>query len=70
MIVRMQRQSGILMHISSLPSPYGIGDFGMESFSDKDLNTESSTDAVLSKNLANQPSLNEFLLKFANSILS
>ena len=24
----MKRSSGILMHISSLPSPYGIGTFG------------------------------------------
>ena len=24
------RKSGILMHISSLPSPYGIGSFGAE----------------------------------------
>ena len=23
-----ERESGILMHISSLPGPYGIGDFG------------------------------------------
>ncbi|MBU2236350.1 4-alpha-glucanotransferase, partial [Patescibacteria group bacterium] len=28
----MKRQSGVLMHISSLPSPYGIGDFGTEAF--------------------------------------
>ena len=26
------RSSGILMHISSLPSPYGIGDFGTEAY--------------------------------------
>ncbi len=28
----MQRSSGILMHISSLPSPYGIGTFGKEAY--------------------------------------
>ena len=28
----MQRQSGILMPIFSLPSKYGIGDFGKESY--------------------------------------
>lgn len=27
-----KRESGILMHISSLPSPYGIGDFGEEAY--------------------------------------
>ncbi|MGL5098432.1 MAG: 4-alpha-glucanotransferase, partial [Fusobacteriaceae bacterium] len=27
-----QRSSGILMHISSLPSQYGIGDFGQEAY--------------------------------------
>ena len=26
------RKSGILMHISSLPSPYGIGTFGKEAY--------------------------------------
>jgi 4-alpha-glucanotransferase len=28
----MKRSSGILMHISSLPSPYGIGSFGREAY--------------------------------------
>ncbi|MFA6391294.1 MAG: 4-alpha-glucanotransferase [Patescibacteria group bacterium] len=28
----MKRQSGILLHITSLPSPYGIGDLGKEAF--------------------------------------
>jgi 4-alpha-glucanotransferase len=28
----MKRSSGILMHISSLPSPYGIGTFGAEAY--------------------------------------
>ena len=28
----MKRSSGILMHISSLPSPYGIGTFGQASY--------------------------------------
>ena len=27
-----ERASGILMHISSLPSDYGIGDFGIEAY--------------------------------------
>ncbi|MGL5965112.1 MAG: 4-alpha-glucanotransferase, partial [Fusobacteriaceae bacterium] len=27
-----QKSSGILMHISSLPSIYGIGDFGQEAY--------------------------------------
>lgn len=29
---KMKRASGILMHISSLPSDYGIGDFGKEAY--------------------------------------
>ena len=28
----MDRHSGILMHISSLPSPYGIGTLGREAY--------------------------------------
>jgi len=28
----MSRQSGILLHITSLPSPYGVGDFGKEAY--------------------------------------
>ena len=32
----MQRSSGILMHISSLPSPYGIGTFGKEAYAFSD----------------------------------
>ena len=28
----MERRSGILMHISSLPSKYGIGTFGKEAY--------------------------------------
>ncbi|MGV2643938.1 4-alpha-glucanotransferase, partial [Clostridium perfringens] len=28
----MERSSGILMHISSLPGKYGIGTFGIEAF--------------------------------------
>ena len=31
------RASGILMHISSLPSPYGIGTFGKESYNFVDM---------------------------------
>ena len=27
-----KRRSGILMHITSLPSKYGIGDFGKEAY--------------------------------------
>jgi 4-alpha-glucanotransferase len=27
-----KRSSGILLHITSLPSPYGIGDFGSEAY--------------------------------------
>ena len=27
-----QRQSGILLHITSLPGPYGIGDLGAEAY--------------------------------------
>lgn len=27
-----KRASGILMHISSLPGPFGIGSFGKEAF--------------------------------------
>ena len=30
--VLMKRSSGILMHISSLPSPYGIGTFGRAAY--------------------------------------
>lgn len=30
--MKLQRSSGILMHISSLPSPYGIGTLGKEAF--------------------------------------
>ncbi|MBQ2723652.1 MAG: 4-alpha-glucanotransferase, partial [Clostridia bacterium] len=26
------RKSGILMHVSSLPSPYGIGNFGKQAY--------------------------------------
>ncbi|WP_336624140.1 4-alpha-glucanotransferase, partial [Clostridium sp.] len=29
----MERSSGILMHISSLPGKYGIGTFGKQAFS-------------------------------------
>ncbi len=29
---KLERHSGILMHISSLPSPYGIGDLGKEAY--------------------------------------
>ena len=28
----MKRKSGILLHISALPSKYGIGSFGTESY--------------------------------------
>jgi len=30
--VRLQRRAGILLHPTSLPSPFGIGDFGEEAF--------------------------------------
>lgn len=32
MRIKMKRSSGILMHISSLPGKYGIGDFGKEAY--------------------------------------
>ncbi len=35
-----QRSSGILLHITSLPSPYGIGDFGSEAYKFADFLTE------------------------------
>ncbi|CAF4899468.1 unnamed protein product, partial [Rotaria sp. Silwood2] len=28
----LERSSGILLHITSLPSPYGIGDLGPDAF--------------------------------------
>mgnify|MGYP004704622471 CR=1 FL=1 len=28
----IKRSSGVLLHISSLPSPYGIGTFGKEAY--------------------------------------
>ena len=31
--MKRKRSSGILMHISSLPGEYGIGDFGKEAYS-------------------------------------
>jgi 4-alpha-glucanotransferase len=31
-IVQGSRQSGILLHVTSLPSPYGIGDMGPAAF--------------------------------------
>ncbi len=31
-MILSRRSSGILLHISSLPSPYGIGDFGSEAY--------------------------------------
>jgi 4-alpha-glucanotransferase len=37
MRTRLERHSGILMHISSLPSPYGIGDLGKEAYEFADL---------------------------------
>jgi len=30
--MNLTRKSGILLHISSLPSPYGVGDFGAEAY--------------------------------------
>ena len=30
--MKLQRSSGILMHISSLPAEFGIGDLGSEAF--------------------------------------
>ncbi len=30
--MELERSSGILLHITSLPSKYGIGDFGPEAF--------------------------------------
>jgi 4-alpha-glucanotransferase len=30
--MKLERSSGILLHITSLPSEYGIGDFGPEAF--------------------------------------
>ncbi|GAX60532.1 4-alpha-glucanotransferase [Candidatus Scalindua japonica] len=37
-----KRGSGILLHITSLPSPYGIGDFGREAYRFADLLAESN----------------------------
>lgn len=37
------RASGILMHISSLPSPYGIGDFGTKAYQFADFLEETKT---------------------------
>lgn len=37
----MERSSGVLMHISSLPSPYGIGTFGAEAYSFADFLADS-----------------------------
>lgn len=31
--LKLERSAGVLMHVSSLPSAYGIGDFGHEAFS-------------------------------------
>ncbi|CAF2745267.1 unnamed protein product [Rotaria sp. Silwood2] len=31
-VIQLGRSSGILLHITSLPSPYGIGDLGPEAF--------------------------------------
>jgi 4-alpha-glucanotransferase len=31
-MVKLQRTSGILVHISSLPGPNGIGDIGREAY--------------------------------------
>ncbi len=39
----MQRSSGILMHISSLPSPYGIGTLGQEAYKFVDFLKETGT---------------------------
>ncbi len=39
----MQRSSGILMHISSLPSPYGIGTMGREAYRFVDFLRQSGT---------------------------
>ena len=30
--MELERSSGILLHITSLPSPFGIGDFGHEAY--------------------------------------
>ena len=30
--MELERSSGILVHITSLPSEYGIGDFGFDAF--------------------------------------
>jgi 4-alpha-glucanotransferase len=32
-MIQGQRGSGILLHITSLPSPYGVGDLGPEAYS-------------------------------------
>jgi len=42
MRIKMKRSSGILMHISSLPGKYGIGDFGKEAYDFVDFLKESS----------------------------
>ena len=38
---RLKRMSGILLHPTSLPSPYGIGDLGEEAYSFVDFLQES-----------------------------
>ncbi|CAF3314636.1 unnamed protein product, partial [Rotaria sp. Silwood2] len=32
LVIQLERSSGILLHITSLPSPYGIGDLGPDAF--------------------------------------
>ena len=44
-----KRQSGVLMHISSLPGQYGIGSFGQSAY---DLLIPRSDQATLLANLA------------------
>ena len=38
----MEKEIGILCHISSLPSPYGVGDFGKTAYEFKDFLAENN----------------------------
>ena len=40
-MARFQRGAGVLLHISSLPSPFGIGDLGREAYRFADFLAES-----------------------------
>lgn len=44
-VLKMKRQSGVLLHISSLPGPYGIGDLGKEAYNFVDFLKSTGTSA-------------------------